>query len=302
MEKICFLLYGHRGWIGGMVCKLLENLGIRFVRGNAKVHEMDSVRQEIEKYRPTHIFSVIGRTHGVRSDGTRSTTIDYLEEKGKLHENIRDNLYAPMVLALLTKDSDIHFTYLGTGCIFEYDENHPVGDETVGFTETDVPNFFGSSYSVTKGFTDQLFHLLDEHTLNLRIRMPIVDEMHERNFITKITSYDRICSVPNSMTVLDELLPLAIEMACQKKTGTVNLTNPGVISHNEILELYREIVNPDFIWKNFSVEEQNKILASGRSNNHLITTQLQTLFPSVKTIRESVKDTLHRMKHKITNL
>lgn len=29
--------------------------------------------------------------------------------------------------------------------------------------------------------------------------------------------YEKICSVPNSMTVLDELLPIALDMATQKK-------------------------------------------------------------------------------------
>ena len=37
------------------------------------------------------------------------------------------------------------------------------------------------------------------------------------------------------MTVLPELLPLSIEMARRKLTGIMNFTNPGAISHNEIL-------------------------------------------------------------------
>ena len=46
--------------------------------------------------------------------------------------------------------------------------------------------------------------------------------------------------------------------------GTVNLTNPGLVSHNEILEWYKEMVDPDFTYKNFSPEEQLKILAADR--------------------------------------
>jgi hypothetical protein len=37
------------------------------------------------------------------------------------------------------------------------------------------------------------------------------------------------------MTVLPELLPLSVEMAKRKLTGIMNFTNPGAISHNEIL-------------------------------------------------------------------
>ena len=43
------------------------------------------------------------------------------------------------------------------------------------------------------------------------------------------------------MSVLHTLFPALIDMMTDKTTGTINLTNPGVISHNEILEMYREI-------------------------------------------------------------
>ena len=66
----------------------------------------------------------------------------------------------------------------------------------------------------------------------------------------------------------------------KKITGTINLTNPGLISHNEILEMYKEIVDSSFTWKNFSKEEQSKILDSDRSNNYLDTSKLVSLYPS----------------------
>jgi len=71
--------------------------------------------------------------------------------------------------------------------------------------------FFGSSYSIVKGFTDRLMKLYGDSALTVRIRMPITDEFNERNFITKITNYQKVCSIPNSMTVLNELLSNFIE-------------------------------------------------------------------------------------------
>ena len=212
-------------------------------------------------------------------------------------ENIRDNLYSPIVLAKICSEKGIHLTYLGTGCIFKYDdEKYPNG-----FTEESLPNFFGSSYSIVKGFTYKLMHLYEDSILNLRIRMPITGSENSRNFITKITNYAKVCSVPNSMTVLPELLPLVIKMMQQNIKGTINLTNPGVISHNEILELYKEIVDPFFSWKNFSQEEQRKILAADRSNNLLNTDKLEKLFPEVLTIKDAVIKMLHEYKKNSTN-
>jgi 3,5-epimerase/4-reductase len=289
------LLFGRNGWIGSQVYDLLINSGNHeVINGNERAENYTELEKEIKNVNPTHIISLIGRTHGTICD-KKYTTIDYLEQPGKLRENIRDNLYSPLVLAILSKKYNIHYTYLGTGCIFKYDDEHPFGKEENGFNEDDSPNFFESEYSTVKGYTDKLMHLFD-NVLNIRIRMPITSNLNPRNFITKIISYENICSVPNSMTVLDELLPVMIDMAEKRIMGTINLTNPGLISHNEILEMYKEIIDENFTWKNYTIDEQNKILAAGRSNNYLDTTRLEQLYPNVKNIKESVRECLEKMK------
>ena len=97
------------------------------------------------------------------------------------------------------------------------------------------------------------------------------------------------------MTVLEEILPLMVDMALQNVTGTFNMTNPGVISHNEILEMYRDIVDDTFTWKNFSQEEQLRILAADRSNNELDASKLQQLYPHIRPIRQAVQATLQAL-------
>ena len=289
------LVYGSQGWIGKQFVEILISNNIEYILGNSRADDKDNLIKEIDSILPSHIVSFIGRTHGKIGEKIYST-IDYLEQDGKLLENVRDNLFAPLLLAQICKSKQIHYTYLGTGCIFKFDEQHPFGKEENGFTEDSLPNFFGSSYSIVKGFTDKLMHLFEDSVLNLRIRMPITGEMNPRNFITKITSYPKICSIPNSMTVLPELLPFVIDMMKQNITGTMNLTNPGLISHNEILEMYRDIVDPSFKWQNFSQEEQRKILASDRSNNFLETRKLELLFPHVNNIKKSVENCLIEYK------
>lgn len=284
-----FLIYGHKGWIGKQLIKYLDSKNILYVCGEERVNNKEAVEEEIRNIVPTHIISFIGRTHGKINDKVYST-IDYLEEDGKVYDNVRDNLFSPVVLALICQRCNIHFTYLGTGCIFEYDDNHPYGKEINGFTEESLPNFFGSSYSIVKGFTDELMHLF-KHALNIRIRMPITDEKNPRNFITKITKYEKICSIPNSMTVLNDIIPIIVDMASNYKNGTYNMVNPGLISHNEILEMYKEIVDPSFEWKNFTIEEQDIILASKRSNNFLDTSKLESEY-KIKNIKDSVRDIL----------
>lgn len=292
------LIFGGNGWIGQQFQKILQEENLEYFISNVRVDHFLNVYNEFIDQKPTHVVSFVGRTHG-NIGNQHFSTIDYLEQKYKLQENIRDNLYAPLVLSLLCKEFNIHFTYIGTGCIFEYDETFTL---TNGCKEFHEPNFFGSSYSVVKGFTDRLMHLFETNTLNLRIRMPITEEPHPRNFITKITTYEKICSISNSMSVLPELLPYIPKLMKMKKTGTLNFTNPGVISHDEILTMFKEIVDPDFTWTNFSAEEQDAILDSKRSNNFLDTTELQTLFPEIRNIKASVLYYLEIFKQKYVPL
>jgi len=82
--------------------------------------------------------------------------------------------------------------------------------------------------------------------------MPITSVDNPRNFISKIIRYEKICSIPNSMTVLDEIIPIMVKMMLNKEVGTWNMTNPGKISHNDILWMYKARIDPSFKWKNFT--------------------------------------------------
>lgn len=288
-ENNVILFYGHRGWIGTMFYEYLRSNDVQVCLGSSRIDDEISVDNEIKMYKPTHIVSFTGRTHGTLETGEKVNTIDYLEYPGKLVENVRDNLYGPVSLAMICKKNNIHYTYLGTGCIFNCDTF-----STCSFTEDSLPNYFGSGYSVVKGFTDRL--MKNFPVLNLRIRMPIHSSPNDRNFINKITKYARICSIPNSMTVLDDFFPIFMDLILKKKTGTYNCTNPGLISHNQILGLYKQIIDPDFTWENMSLEEQSKILKSDRSNNYLDTTKIEQEYPKLRGIHDSIIITLNKMK------
>ena len=97
------LLYGSKGWIGGQFTEILKTNNIDYVKGLSRVDNNETLLQEITHVNPTHVVSFIGRTHGMIGE-KKYTTIDYLEQEGKLYENIRDNLYSPISLALLCKE------------------------------------------------------------------------------------------------------------------------------------------------------------------------------------------------------
>ena len=61
---------------------------------------------------------------------------------------------------------------------------------------------------------------------------------------------------------------------CTSLTGVYNFTNPGIILHNQVLDLFIKYIDPNFTYSNFSVKEQAKILKVDRSNNELDVTKL----------------------------
>ncbi|CAL9159615.1 unnamed protein product [Musa hybrid cultivar] len=272
-----FLIYGRTGWIGGLLGGLCTERGIPFVYGDGRLENRAQLEADITAASPTHVFNAAGVTGRPNVDWCETHRV----------ETIRANVVGTLTLADVCRERGLILVNYATGCIFEYDGAHPL-DSGFGFKEEDTPNFVGSFYSKTKAMVEELLKNY-ENVCTLRVRMPIsTDLLNPRNFITKITRYEKVVNIPNSMTILDELLPISIEMAKRNLTGIWNFTNPGVVSHNEILEMYRDYIDPKFTWKNFNLEEQAKVIVAPRSNNELDTTKLKGEFPELLPIKESL--------------
>ncbi|KAL2652532.1 hypothetical protein R1flu_020660 [Riccia fluitans] len=272
-----FLIYGKTGWIGGLLGEICKKQGIDYVYGEGRLENRSSIEQDIITNKPTHVFNAAGVTGRPNVDWCESHKV----------ETIRANVVGTLTLADVAREHGLIVINYATGCIFEYDAAHPEGSG-IGFKEEDTPNFIGSFYSKCKAMVEELLKNYD-NVCNLRVRMPISSDLkNPRNFITKITRYEKVVNIPNSMTILDELLPISVEMAKRNLTGNWNFTNPGVVSHNEVLEMYRDYVDPSFKWTNFNLEEQSKVIVAPRSNNELDASKLSKEFPEMLPIKESL--------------
>lgn len=272
-----FLIYGRTGWIGGLLGKICEKQGIAYEYGSGRLEERSTLVADIQKVKPTHVFNAAGVTG--------RPNVDWCEDHRT--ETIKTNVTGTLTLADVCRQNGLLMMNFATGCIFEYDAEHPEGSG-IGFKEEDIPNFAGSFYSKTKAMVEELLKEYD-NVCTLRVRMPISSDLsNPRNFITKISRYNKVVNIPNSMTVLDELLPIAVEMAKRNLRGIYNFTNPGVVSHNEILEMYKEYINQDFKWSNFTLEEQAKVIVAARSNNEMDASKLKNEFPELLSIKDSL--------------
>ncbi|KAG2389977.1 Trifunctional UDP-glucose 4,6-dehydratase [Vigna angularis] len=272
-----FLIYGRTGWIGGLLGKLCDEDRIDWEYGRGRLQDRKSLEEDIRSVKPTHVLNAAGVTGRPNVDWCESHKV----------ETIRTNVVGTLTLADVCKEQNLYMMNFATGCIFEYDKDHPLGSG-IGFKEEDKPNFIGSFYSKTKAMVEDLLRNY-ANVCTLRVRMPISSDLsNPRNFITKISRYNKVVNIPNSMTVLDELLPISIEMAKRNLRGIWNFTNPGVISHNQILELYRDYIDPQFKWENFDLEEQAKVIVAPRSNNEMDASKLKKEFPELLSIRDSI--------------
>ncbi|GAB2224125.1 hypothetical protein Droror1_Dr00004872 [Drosera rotundifolia] len=149
--SIKFLIYGRTGWIGGLLGKICEKEGIPFEYGKARLEDRMQVLVDITKAEPTCVLNAAGLT-------------DVCRECGVL------------------------MVYYTSGCIFDYDDKHPLGSG-IGFKEEDRSNYSGSFFSRSRAMVEEQLRGYD-NVLCLRMRMPLSsDVMHPRNLINKLARF-----------------------------------------------------------------------------------------------------------------
>ena len=196
--KSKYLVFGASGWIGGKLMKVIRQQGHVAIAAQSRLQNRQDIEKEIGEIKPDFVINAAGVIG--------SPNVDWCEDHKQ--EVIRSNIIGALTLADVCYLNGIHMTNFGTGCLYEYDAEHPMYSGK-GFTEDDKPNFDGSFYSKTKAYLDSMLRVYP-NVLNLRLRMPISDDLSERSLITKISRYQKVINIPNSMTILTDLLPISM--------------------------------------------------------------------------------------------
>lgn len=268
-----WLIYGHNGWIAK---QFMENIpsNIDVVKGKERFENFEKIKNEIINETPDRVIVLGGLTYK-----SPAKNIDWCEDNKQ--EVIRVNVLGTLNIADVCEQNGIHCTILGTGCI--YSGEGP-------YTEESMWDFQGSFYSKTKAYTQELLKNYN-NVLLLRIRMPINKSDDPKNFITKLKGFQKIISVPNSMTVLPELIPVMIKLIDEGENGTWNIVNPGVISHKEIMDMCG--IEKEYV----DISKQSELTRVGRSNNHLSTDKLMKFVNKhnmiVNEIHEAVRNIIN---------
>ena len=245
---------------------------------------VENLKEFLDKEKPDIVINAIGKTG--------RPNIDWCEDNKQA--TIESNTIVAANLCIECSKRNIYFVHLGSGCIYYGDNNGS------GFTEEDEPNFYESQfYAKTKILSEKI--LKEFPSLILRIRMPIDDKSHSRNLIDKLLNYEKVIDIQNSMTTIPHMLKAIKILIEKRKTGIYNLVNPGTISAEEIMNLYKELIDPNHHFIKLSIEGLDLITKGKRSNCILNTNKLKSEGIFLPEIHDAVKECLLKYKNNLNN-
>lgn len=247
-KKIKIYIIGANGFLGSGFSGYIKDKNYEVLSERVDITDFPALKDKFKEMRP----DVVVNYAGVRA----YPTIDWCEDHKQ--ETVAVNVCGAVNAMLAAIESGAYPIQIASGCIYS-------GGPEKQFTEEDEPNFFGSFYSRMRIAMQNTLKELP--VLQLRIRMPISVRSHPRNLINKIVSYKKVISVPNSVTLIEDMFPAIEKLIAIKPTGIINLTNDGYLTHEDILDSYKKIVDPSHAYELIGVSELEKgIIKAKRSN------------------------------------
>lgn len=202
------------------------------------------------------------------------------------------NVEVPATIAAAVESSKRgYLIHISSGCIYNGYEKE--------YTEEDVPNFGifnpeSSFYSKTKHAAETIVSKFPAYSL--RIRMPFDSTRSSRNYLFKLYKYDKLISMNNSLTCINDLCRFIEKLISKDPServpfGIYNVVNPGFMEAKEIIAMMRDfgVINYNH---SFISLDKLKTLAP-RSNVVLSTQKSKELGIELPNVLESMKKEMY---------
>ncbi|KAF5658487.1 NRS ER [Fusarium heterosporum] len=319
MRSLRFLIWSGQEdtrWLNIYLRQTCSDLG--FEAHWAEGEKTESEIEDCLDVNPTHVFAIA-------------------DDLGDFTTNINDKHVAYHELLYMAKHCErrgIHCTVFTCGNIYTYDDRHQSGDPRfTGFTEEDRPNYERVASNNTADFVfgavSDISHtrkVLNDQCLVFRIRLPIFKEDCMGNYTTYMlrrcwfhVKHDmrlefgdhRAPNVPNSYSVMHELLHAAVFLAVREVKGTFNLVNPGTMIRRDMLQILAQEMGPLLLRLELSFErdkaegseepgsEWNKqdYMPDCRLSTIKLTQTLRIWdYPEIPDVKEAYRASIVRMK------
>lgn len=271
-------IIGSKGYFGANFVDFFNKKGWEVLTDRLDIRDYSAVKKFLTEKKPAVVLNAAGKT------GTPN--VDWCESHKS--ETMSVNVAGAINITCVCAELGIYFVQIGSGCIYEGNNSGQ------GFSEEDPPNFFGSFYSRTKILSENA--LKEFNVLQLRVRIPVEGRSHPKNVIDKLVKYNKIISVENSFTVVEDFLPATYELIQKRQTGIFNMTNPGATNHRFIMEHYTKIVDPKKTFTYMTLDELAKITTAPRSNCVLKTDKLEKLGIKMPEIKKRIPEIMEKYK------
>ena len=282
MSKKVFI-FGSTGYFGGHLSSYFQDKGWEVIAERTDVCDMSTVRSVLEKHKPDVVINSAGKTG--------RPNVDWCESHKA--ETMAVNVQGALNIACVCDELDLYMVHISSGCIYEGD------NEGKGHDEESPANFFGSFYSRTKVYSENA--LKEFNPLQLRVRIPVEGKPCSKNVIDKLVNYDKIISIENSFTIVEDFLPATYELIKRQERGIFNMTNVGSMDHEFLMGKYTEIVDPSRKFEVMSLEDLAKITAAPRSNCVLNTDKRENLGISMPDIKTRIPEIMEAYKQALNS-
>lgn len=279
MKKI--LLLGATGFIGSHLKPALVEAGYKVHDPRLEVRNHTEIEKAAYDLKPDVIINATGMTG--------KPNVDWCEEHPA--ETMSVNVGGSLNVASVAAEFGIYMVQISSGCIYD-------GEKEGGFTEEDEPNYKGSLYSRSRLYCEQILKEFD-NVLQLRIRIPILGKPNPKNLIDKLKKYPKMINKLNSCTVIEDFIPATLHLIENKETGIFNMTNMGAMDHQSIMNLYKEIVDPNFEI-NLMEEKEQADLCLRRSNCILNSDKREKAGANMPQLEESLRKVLAQYKEEMS--
>jgi len=202
------LIYGSHGYMGSAIAAECDRRGLKWTVGNRPIDSQQLDRCE----------AVVNASAFIPNP-----TVDAC--KNYPNETIVGNVLFPDSLSVMCDYFGIPLFHLSTGCIFdeqrEYSEDEP---PTRGY------DGYCGFYVGTKLLAERLVREFEQHYI-LRLRLPFDEVDHPRNYLTKLTKFDKVFEHVNSLTHRGDFAKWALDLWEKRAPfGTYHCVNTGQIS------------------------------------------------------------------------
>ncbi len=225
------LIFGGLGIIGGHLVGTLANVGCTVVPCDTLPSTTLEITIKIQETKPTHV--VIAYDVGDSSTPLSSSDMYKVNVVNTLHT------------INTCKRKGIHCTYFGSASVYRRTGSHL-------FSEAHAQNNIENDYAMTKirveNETGRYTNLL-----TLRVGVLLSSHYYQQNFI--VDALNKLCfsSFPCSVTSLNDMIPIAVEMILRDAIGIYNFVNHDPVSQNEIMSAYKRTIDSKAVWTNHTL-------------------------------------------------